>query len=66
MPSSNKPSIELQEALDVLQDVLEQACGADSMALSAYARGLRLLSQYGLFTIEHEFHRRVTGKYTHS
>lgn len=67
-----------EELLDVLQDVLEQACGGgpyragltkdeiegrlDSIALSAYARGLRLLAKHKRFEIESQYGRRVIGK----
>ncbi len=55
--------------VEVLHQVLQQACGyeeegvlkADSMALSAYAKGLRLLAEYGLFEIEKATGRRVIG-----
>ena len=51
--------------LDVLEDVIWQACldrdgkTLDSMALSAYARGMRALSAYGMITITNEAGRRV-------
>lgn len=58
------------ELLDVLEHCLNQACGSvddtgieyDSMALSAYAEGLRLLAQHGRVTITHEAGRRVIAE----
>ena len=63
---------ENKELLETLQSVLCQACesrGAtdteppeyDSMALSVYADGLRLLSKYKRFRIHDETGRRVIG-----
>ena len=62
------------ELLDVLADVINQACGPvyvdatdsgelDSMALSAYADGMRLLAKHGRFQILHEAGRRVIGQW---
>jgi hypothetical protein len=59
---------ELNEALDTLEDVITQACWTeedgllDSRALSAYARGMRLLAKHGLLVIEEEHGRRVIGQ----
>jgi hypothetical protein len=60
---------QLNEALDALEDVISQACygsGADdefdSMALSAYADGLRLLAEHGRVVIVREYGRRVIAK----
>lgn len=57
------------EELDILRWVLAQACGDrevtgmyDSMALSAYADGLRLLAKHGLVEITHEVGRRVIAR----
>lgn len=63
---------ENKELLETLQSVLFQACESraatdteppeyDSMALSAYADGLRLLSKYKRFRIHDESGRRVIG-----
>lgn len=63
---------ENKELLETLQSVLCQACESrgstdteppeyDSMALSAYADGLRLLSKHKLFRIHSETGRRVIG-----
>jgi len=57
---------DLEEALDVLSDVLFQACRlpdgtVDSSALGAYADGLRLLAKHERFSITHEAGRRVIG-----
>lgn len=63
---------ENKELLETLQSVLCQACESraatdteppeyDSMALSAYADGLRLLSKYKRFRIHDESGRRVIG-----
>jgi hypothetical protein len=55
----------VEELLDALEDVVNQACWSnddgllDSMALSAYAHGLRTLAEYGRVTIEHSVGRRV-------
>lgn len=59
---------ELTEALDILEDVLNQSCrdkdgDIDSCALSAYARGLRFLATRGRFRIDREFGRRVIGRW---
>lgn len=59
------------EAVWNLEDCLRQACydvshGSDtydSMALSAYAEGLRFMADLGKFKIENEFARRVIGKF---
>ena len=54
-----------QDELDTLQGVLSQACWNqldgeyDSLALSAYADGLRLLAKHNRVTITHEAGRRV-------
>ena len=58
----------LDEVLDALADVLAQACGVsdgrlDSMALRAYAEGIRLLSRHGRVVIETEVGRRVIGRF---
>lgn len=61
---------EREELLDTLVNVLDQACSTprdeviDSMALSAYADGLRLLARYGRFTITDQAGRRVIGTWT--
>jgi len=56
------------EELDILDDVLGQACFSDgeydSMALSAYARGLRFLAKKGIVKIEREYGRRVIAVLT--
>ena len=58
----------IEELLDVLEWTLWQACGPrrkddaqemDSMALSSYADGIRLLAAYGRVTITEEAGRRV-------
>lgn len=56
------------EVLDVLADVLAQACGlpdgrVDSMALSAYTDAIRLLHRYERLVIEEERGRRVIGRF---
>lgn len=59
----------LDESLDILAAVIEQACGdrksaeLDSMALTAYADGLRLLARYHRVTITHEYGRRVIAEH---
>lgn len=57
----------ISELIDTLKDVLNQACSdgnnkLDSMALTSYARGLRLLSKLGHFNIKKEHGRRVIGE----
>lgn len=56
------------ELLDILEDVLSQACLTDaedgsrlfdSMAISAYADGLRVLAEHGRVDIVNEYGRRV-------
>jgi hypothetical protein len=59
---------QLTEALDMLADVLAQACGQldgrlDSMALTAYAEGIRLLHRYERVVIEEERGRRVIARF---
>ena len=60
------PTSELEEAL---VDVLNQACtndqsvAVDSLALSAYADALRLLSRRGRFCIDVEAGRRLIGHF---
>lgn len=59
---------EMGELLDALEDVLFQACWdsleevLDSMALTAYANGMRLLAEYGRIEIVNEYGRRVIAK----
>jgi hypothetical protein len=60
---------EHDEALDILADVLYQACSdseglLDSMALSAYADGMRHLARYGRLHVTAEYGRRVIGRLT--
>ena len=60
------------DLLDVLEDVISQACGAcgpggqgnlDSMALSAYADGIRVLAAHGRVRITSEGGRRVIAEW---
>jgi len=56
----------IDAALDAVEDCIGQACddggpNLDSMALSAYARGMRLLAQHGRLVIDSEYGRRVIG-----
>jgi hypothetical protein len=58
---------QVNEVLDTLADVLAQACSQadgrlDSLSLTAYAEGLRLLHRYGRLVIEEERGRRVIGR----
>lgn len=59
----NKADIE--ELLEALEDVVNQACYIpsgdiyDSMAISAYAFGMRVLAEHGILEIEEEHGRRV-------
>ena len=56
-----------KELLEVLDDVISQACYVsndngyylDSMALSSYAWGMRILAEYGCIEITSELGRRV-------
>lgn len=57
--------------LDALEDVVNQACSnphdgkdpeLDSMALSAYAHGMRTLAKYGWMEIISEYGRRVIAQ----
>lgn len=54
------------ELVAVLDDVINQACqdgdALDSMALSAYAAGLRALAEHGKVAITHEYGRRVIAQ----
>lgn len=58
---------EVDIILDTLADVIGQACSCDgeldSMALSAYADGLRLLAKYGRVKIVSEYGRRVIAEW---
>jgi hypothetical protein len=63
---------ECDDLLDTLADVINQACGdvyaggiteLDSMALSAYADGMRTLARYGRLTIIEQHGRRVIGRW---
>jgi len=70
--------VELQaqvaELLDTLADVIQQACSGpgdrwqslDSMALSAYADGIRLLAEHGRVEVIDEAGRRVIAKWVRS
>jgi hypothetical protein len=56
------------ELLDTLADVLGQACGQpdgrlDSLALTAYAEGIRLLHRYQRVVIEEERGRQVVARF---
>jgi hypothetical protein len=66
-PTVMEISGERAEVLEALEDVVNQACGADghldSMALSAYAAALRLLARLGRVTIRSEAGRRVIGEW---
>lgn len=68
MTISKKEASEREELLDVLEDVLCQACGTDkedeldSMALTSYARGLRLLAKYKKIKITSEYGKSVIAK----
>jgi hypothetical protein len=57
-----------EELLDTLADVINQACyhyggGLDSMAISAYADGIRLLAAHGRVRITEEYGRRVIAEW---
>jgi len=60
---------QVAELLDTLADVIQQACylerdgDLDSMALSAYADGIRLLAEHGRVEIIDEAGRRVIAKW---
>lgn len=63
---------EIEELLDTLENVISQACGAcgpggqgnlDSMALSAYAEGIRVLAAHGRVRIIEEVGRRVIAEW---
>jgi hypothetical protein len=64
----NPAETDVDEVLDILADVIAQACGLpdgrlDSMALTAYAEGIRLLHRYKRVVIEDERGRRVIGRF---
>lgn len=60
---------EVEELLDTLECVIAQACQVteneetflDSMALSAYAEGMRLLAKHDRLVIDNAYGRRVIG-----
>jgi hypothetical protein len=59
----------IEELLETLADVINQACSGpdgelDSMALSAYADGLRVLAEHGRVRITHEAGRRVIAEWS--
>jgi hypothetical protein len=58
--------VEKMQILKCLKDVLEQACFIngrfDSLALTAYADGIVMLSKYGMADIEIHAGRRVITK----
>lgn len=59
---------QVRDVLDALADVLGQACGQpdgrlDSLSLTAYAEGLRLLSRYERVVIEEERGRHVIARF---
>ena len=56
------------ELLEALENVVDQACLGmgnvlDSMAITAYAGGMRLLADYGRIKITQESGRRVIGEW---
>jgi hypothetical protein len=58
----------IEELLDTIEDLVQQATYGedgvlDSMALSAYADGMRLLASYGRLRIKEEEGRRVIGEW---
>ena len=59
----------LEEALDALAEVIQQACWLDSqkeldsMALSAYAEGIQVLADHGKVEIIDQAGRRVIAKW---
>jgi len=66
---------EFNEALDVIADVLNQACQIelsgdgsvpklDSMAMNSYADAMRFLEKHNRFTIISEYGHRVIGYLT--
>ncbi len=66
----HRVDMQIDELLDALADVLNQACHAgprdgeiDSMALSAYTDGLLLLAKYGRFEVRVHCGRRVQGTF---
>lgn len=62
-----------EELIDALEDMVNQACTVaddregglhlDSMALSAYADGMRTLAKLDRIDVEHEVGRRVIGRW---
>lgn len=62
-------SDEMGKALDMLEEVINQACRLtdgtlDSSALSSYANGLRFLEQHGRVVIHEQYGRRVLARFT--
>jgi hypothetical protein len=58
----------VEDCIEILEDVLNQAClcedgTLDSMALSAYARGLRFLARRGRVKVISEHGRRMTAEF---
>lgn len=65
-----QPKLDLEEALDELEDVLMQATYSednhyDSGFLSSYASAFRLLAKHGRFIIKEEAGRFVRGQFVH-
>ncbi len=56
-----------KELLEALECTVNQACGMDdcidSMAITAYAEGMRLLAEYGRIKITGDVGRRVIGEW---
>jgi len=70
-----KTEEEFDDALDVIADVLNQACQIelsgdgsvpklDSMAMNSYADAMRFLEKHNRFTIISEYGHRVIGYLT--
>jgi hypothetical protein len=45
--------------VDMIQSLVEQSCGTDSMAISTYAEAMRFLANEGRCKIVREYGRRV-------
>ena len=64
----NKWQHEKELLLDVLSDVINQACFTkdkkiDSMATTAYAEGIRMLAEHGKVRILKEHGRRIIAEW---
>lgn len=59
----NQACVTFEQVEDGPNPSLVQSEVLDSMALSAYAHGMRVLARLGRIEVEHEYGRRVVGRF---